>query len=571
MTPFYWRHGRDSLLTDTALRMFQLLAIHEGEKFDDIKDSIDADYVTAQGKSTLGSKHGGYIQTWIQSFRDGGWAFIDNEGLIQITPAGKQALILLNKAPDFIKAAPPFILELLSRWQLNNPARPATKKNADYEAQLKESTVFPYWTLLKIIRSSDNYITSDELRRFAFQIKKHEDISHAIAQIKEYRKDKDQGKSENELDAQYPHRLEKAVGEPKYLMGRLGTQVGKTPPVLEKEGPSTWRLNKYYEPVVDEILSNEPAFKDYLSEETWMRNYGSQVELDTSERSAELSTTPQEPLVSLVADDDPKLIEVKQILDAGNAGVLFSGPPGTSKSWYARQIAIKLVDGDPERVCFVQFHPSMAYDDFVEGYVPFSDGNTTSFEVRNKIFLKLCVHAKEVSPSLCVIVIDEINRGDASRIFGELLTYIESTYREVNFTTAYSGALISIPKNLFIIGTFNPFDKSVIELDDAMDRRFERLSFDPSTKILVDLLKQKGVETGLISKVAKYFENVNKLTRHGLGHTLFLNIKDDASLKSLWHRKLKFIFEKAFRFDPELFDKAKEEYLELFEDKSNIG
>lgn len=568
---FYWRHARESLLTEKALQMYQLLALREGERFDDVKQAIDADYEAAIGRTSSNTRHGGIIQSAIQVYREAGWATLDDSGIIQITPAGKQALILLGKTPDFLKAAPHFLVELLARHQLNNPARPNTAKNAEYDAQLRESTVFPYWTLFKIIRGCGDYIATSELKRFVFKIKRQEDVEGVIKDIIKFREAKNSGKTDAELDEMFPVALEGAIGEPKYLMGRLGTQVGKIPPLLEKDGLSTWRLNKYYIPLVDEVLSHQPLYKDYLDEQTWMKDYGSSVNLDDLSPTNEINPEQLEPLVSEIEDDDSIFHEVKEIVDSNYAGVLFSGPPGTSKSWYARQIAVKLVEGDPTRVSFIQFHPSMSYDDFVEGYVPHSDGQNSTFEIKKKIFLKLCTKAKEIAPAVCVLVIDEINRGDTSRIFGELLTYIEASYRGVNFTSAYSGATMSVPKNLFIIGTFNPFDKSVVELDDAMDRRFERISFDPSPKLLVSLLKKNGVEDTIIDRVAKYFVDVNKLTRHGIGHTLFLSITDDNSLNRLWNRKLQFIFEKAFRFDADSFTKAKEQFMTLYSEAANAN
>ena len=125
--PFYWRHARDSLLTPAALRMFQLLAQHDGKRFDEVKAQIDEDYRKATG-TTADARHGGIIQTQLQAFREAGWVSIDKttdpEGAIKITPAGQQALVLLTKVPDFLKAAPYFVIELLSRYQLNNPAHP---------------------------------------------------------------------------------------------------------------------------------------------------------------------------------------------------------------------------------------------------------------------------------------------------------------------------------------------------------------------------------------------------------------------------------------------------------------
>src|SRR5438045_5813197 len=123
---FYWRHARDSLITPAAIQIFQLLASHEGEDFDSVKHNIDNDYLKATSSDSA-AKHGGLIQTWVQSFREAGWIELEAEArgaqIIRLTPSGKQALQLLAKAPDFLKAVPYFIVELLSRFQLNNPAR----------------------------------------------------------------------------------------------------------------------------------------------------------------------------------------------------------------------------------------------------------------------------------------------------------------------------------------------------------------------------------------------------------------------------------------------------------------
>lgn len=425
------------------------------------------------------------------------------------------------------------------------------------------------------MRSCDDRVSAAELRRFVFQIKRQEDIDAAIAAIKSFRKSIASGKTPAELDVLYSPELEGAIGEPKYLMGRLGTQVGGHPALVEKEGQSIWRLNPYYNRFIDEILANEPVFKDYLDESTWMKEYGRAVELGESTAASEdvheEDEEVEEPTTLEIDENDPILAEVREIIEAGGSGVLFSGPPGTSKTWYARQIAAMLTDNNSTRTRFIQFHPSLGYDDFVEGYVPILDNGSTSFEVRDKLLLRLCDKARSVSPALCVLVIDEINRGDTSRIFGELLTYIEASYREKGFHLTYSGKPYKVPKNLFIIGTLNPFDKSVVELDDAMDRRFERIAFDPNADKLNELLKKNGVDAALITKVIKYFVDLNKLSRHGIGHAMFLSIKDDSTLRHLWRRKLRFILEKAFRFEPALLEKAKAGYLTLFADPNTAG
>lgn len=568
---FYWRHARDSLLTTSALRMFQLVASREGEVLADVKGDIDKEYLQASG-STTSARNGGIVQTQFSVFREAGWASLapsDEGERIVITPAGKQALTLLTRVPDFLKAAPYFIIELLSRFQLHNPARPASARNSEYDAQLASSTIFPYWTLFKIMRGVGGWITGQELRRFVFKLHRQEDVEPAILSILRFREAQEQGESEERLDILFGKELEGAVGEPKYIMGRLGTQVGSYPAVVEKEGASKWVLNQYYLPFIDEILSNEPVFKDYLDEETWMQHYGEPVALDDTRD--ERTVKSRAPLQVDFDEDDEVWQEVVELLEAGSRAILFSGPPGTGKTWYARRIAAKLVDGDSELVRFVQFHPSMSYDDFVEGYVPQATHLGASFSISDKVFLQLCDAARSVAPAYCVLVIDEINRGDLGRILGELLTYIEPAYRGHDFTLAYSGRTVSVPHNLVILGTFNPFDKSVVELDDAIDRRFDRISLEPSAAKLHAMLREQGVDEQMVGRLIAFFQDINRRMRHGLGHTLFLSVRDDASLRRLWNRKLSFIFEKAFRFEPELLGGIKESFVQVFSSPEDAG
>ena len=234
-----------------------------------------------------------------------------------------------------------------------------------------------------------------------------------------------------QLDATYPPELKKVLFQsPKYIMGRSGTQVGKYPPIIFKEGASKWRINGYYLPFIDEILKNEPVFKEHLTENSWMAEHGKCIkfweEIIAPPGLEEAQEEEDEDLPDALPDDDSVWQQTKDLLDHGAAGIIYSGPPGTGKTWYADKIAIKLTGGKSKRIKHIQFHPSYNYDDFIEGYVPAGkEGSEPLFKTVDKIFLQLCEAARRDPDNIYVIVIDEFSRGDPSRVFGELLTYIE--------------------------------------------------------------------------------------------------------------------------------------------------
>ncbi|MDX1447019.1 McrB family protein [Lishizhenia sp.] len=266
-----------------------------------------------------------------------------------------------------------------------------------------------------------------------------------------------------------------------------------------------------------------------------------------------------------LSDADEVYVSATKLLERGSKGILLSGPPGTSKTWYALKLAMKLTDGDFNRISRVQFHQSYSYEDFIEGLVATGSigGTEPLFKPKFKTFVNLCLKAKNDIDNNYYLIIDEFTRGDPSRIFGELLTYIEADYRDIEFILPYSEEKFYVPQNVIILATMNPYDKSVIDLDAAMERRFEIIELAPNRDILTSFLTKNSVSGPVIGKIVNFFNTLNRYAEHGFGHTYFKDIKSEEDLIILWNHKLKFILEKMFKYKEDALKEVRNSYLEV--------
>jgi len=261
----------------------------------------------------------------------------------------------------------------------------------------------------------------------------------------------------------------------------------------------------------------------------------------------------------LIPNDDKILARVKSLLfEDGYAGVLFVGPPGTSKSWYAVQVALALADGEAGRVRKIQFHKSYQYEHFVEGFVPNKDG--TGFELRPQLMLRAIQDATDNPGAMHVVLIDELSRSDPGRVFGELLTYMEPSRRNEEFVLA-SGSLVTMPPNLVFIATMNSRDKSVVEIDDAFDRRLAKIEFNPDPTILESWLRDAKVADEFARRVVAFLKWVQD--KYPLGHTFLFSVRDQASFQRAWDSQLRFVLEKQFKYEPHILAEIRQKCAEI--------
>lgn len=156
--------------------------------------------------------------------------------------------------------------------------------------------------------------------------------------------------------------------------------------------------------------------------------------------------------------------------------IILQGAPGVGKTFAAKRLAYSIMgEKDESRIEFIQFHQNYSYEDFVMGYKPTDDG----FKLKNGIFYNFCQKAAADPNNDYFFIIDEINRGNMSKIFGELLMLIEHDYRDTTITLAYNDEKFSVPSNLCIIGMMNTADRSLAMIDYALRRRFSFFDMEP--------------------------------------------------------------------------------------------
>lgn len=302
-----------------------------------------------------------------------------------------------------------------------------------------------------------------------------------------------------------------------------------------------WQNNGEWEhpgQAVMKTLTNISAYPDYVQK--LLALFAEDASEKVSEqKEIKYPLYSKDDFLNEVYMDEDTYNTLTELLEA-KYNVILQGAPGVGKTFAAKRLAYSIMgQKDTSRVAMVQFHQSYSYEDFIQGYRPSKDG----FELENGTFYKFCKEAEEDNERPYFFIIDEINRGNLSKILGELMMLIEKDKRGEKIKLLYSNEWFTVPQNVKIIGMMNTADRSLALMDYALRRRFAFFNFAPafSSDGFKNYLSEKN--SAKLEKLISVVESLNNVISDDeslgegfrIGHSYFCTDKEitDDLLKSI--------------------------------------
>ena len=219
--------------------------------------------------------------------------------------------------------------------------------------------------------------------------------------------------------------------------------------------------------------------------------------------------------------------------------LILQGAPGVGKTFAAKRLAYAIMgEKDEDRIKVVQFHQNYSYEDFVLGYKPNENGG---FDLKEGIFYQFCRKAATDKEHKYFFIIDEINRGNLSKIFGELLMMIEKDYRDTPMQMSYADRRLAVPSNVYLIGMMNTADRSLAMIDYALRRRFSFYEMKPAFESASFNKYKESKHDSRLNKLVDALKDLNKViadddslgTGFCIGHSYLCDLGDDYDLESI--------------------------------------
>lgn len=323
--------------------------------------------------------------------------------------------------------------------------------------------------------------------------------------------------------------------------------------ITPKDEKEDWMKQELIKFVFD---GQEQDYQKFINDPYWSDRYSIIIQ---DEKDDEFIPYTKEDFLKEVFIDDEQYDIIKNTL-IRKKNIILQGVPGVGKTFCAKRLFFSIIGKkDDTKIKTVQFHQSYSYEDFIQGFRP---NKTGKFELKNGLFYNLVKEAceeyekaekeKRKAIDFCIII-DEINRGNLSKVFGELMMLIEGDKRKKEWAIklTYSPEEdFYIPKNLYIIGTMNTADRSLTMIDYALRRRFSFITLNPAfenRKLENYLINDEGIDDEFATKITQMYIQLNRFIKDTfkndnfiIGHSYFINQLDRDKLESSYKEIVKY-------------------------------